>query len=183
MKLYHFTTADNVLPVKERGLLPQLDEVMTAGRPVVWLTTQPDVSLEPQAAKRLARLGFYEAPAGLQKARAREAEGLDEGVTAGLCRQWSYGSKGERLTMQINGRECTVTFSTPDDDLMRLTVQVADDDPNLHHYVTWPERARNHLATTLYRQPHVRLWYVYTGSIGPRAITDVTPVQSNIEAA
>src|SRR6516164_398524 len=40
MKLYHFTTADKVLPIKERGLLPSLEPQMSPDHAVVWLTSQ-----------------------------------------------------------------------------------------------------------------------------------------------
>ena len=40
MRLYHFTKAANLLPIKERGLLPSVDEGMSH-HPVVWLTTEP----------------------------------------------------------------------------------------------------------------------------------------------
>ena len=40
MRLYHFTKTANLLPIKERGLLPSVDEGMSH-HPVVWLTTEP----------------------------------------------------------------------------------------------------------------------------------------------
>ena len=39
--LYHFTDAANVLPIKERGLLPGYDQTVSPYHPLVWLTTQP----------------------------------------------------------------------------------------------------------------------------------------------
>jgi hypothetical protein len=63
MKLFHFTTADKVLPIKERGLLPSLEPQMSPDHAVVWLTSQPDVSLTERDAKAMALwLQAYEAP-------------------------------------------------------------------------------------------------------------------------
>src|SRR6516164_4332857 len=63
MKLYHFTTADKVLPIKERGLLPSLEPQMSPDHAVVCLTSQQDVSLTERDAKAMALwLQAYEAP-------------------------------------------------------------------------------------------------------------------------
>ena len=63
MKLYHFTTADKVIAIREYGLLPSLEPVMSPDHAVVWLTSQPDVSLTEQDAKAMALwLHLYEAP-------------------------------------------------------------------------------------------------------------------------
>jgi hypothetical protein len=108
MKLYHFTEASNVLPIKERGLLPGCDEATSPEHPVVWLTKQ---------------------------------------------------------RKPIDGRV------QPEDDVMRLTVDVPDDG-RLFRYVTWPDRPLKATCS----QPYVRLWYVYLGSIAPQMITEVLPV-------
>ena len=50
----HFTTADKVIAIREYGLLPSLEPVMSPDHAVVWLTSQPDVSLTEQDAKAMA---------------------------------------------------------------------------------------------------------------------------------
>ena len=55
---------------------------------------------------------LYEAPLeALQPVRAR----VEHDLKAGPCRQWRYGSKSERLSMQIDGRDCTVPFPAAED--------------------------------------------------------------------
>ena len=54
MKLYHFTTADQVLPIQKHGLLPSLEPQMSPDHTVVWLTSQPDVSLTERDARAMA---------------------------------------------------------------------------------------------------------------------------------
>src|SRR6516225_7454522 len=128
MKLFHFTTADKVLPIKERGLLPSLEPQMSPDHAVVWLTSQPDVSLTERDAKAMALwLQAYEAPLDeLQRMRAGETETFE----AGRCKRWRYGTMGERLHMVINGQERTVTFVGDADDLVRLAIDVREDDAN-----------------------------------------------------
>jgi len=134
MKLYHFTTADKVIAIRECGLLPSLEPVMSPDHAVVWLTSQPDVSRTEQDAKAMALwLHLYEAPLeGLRRMRAAEIKT----IAAKPCRQWWYGTKGQRLHMVINGQKRTVTFVGDADDLVRLSIDVRDDDANLHQYVT-----------------------------------------------
>ena len=167
MKLYHFTTADRVLPIKERGLLPSLEPQMSPDHAVVWLTSQPDVSLTERDAKAMALwLQAYEAPLEeLQRMRAGETEKFE----AGPCKRWRYGTMGERLHVVINGQERTVTFVGDADDLVRLAIDVRDDDANLHRYVTWKRRQ----LRAVYHLGHIRLWYVYLSRIAPDAITEI----------
>src|SRR6516162_6722312 len=103
MKLYHFTTADKVLPIKERGLLPSLEPQMSPDHAVVCLTSQQDVSLTERDAKAMALwLQAYEAPLDeLKRMRAGETETFE----AGRCKRWRDGSMGERLDRVMNGQE------------------------------------------------------------------------------
>ena len=96
MKLYHFTTADKVLPIKERGLLPSLEPQMSPDHAVVWLTSQPDVSHTERDARAMALLlQAYEAPLeDLQRMRAGETEKFE----AGRCKRWRYGTMGSGFT-------------------------------------------------------------------------------------
>ena len=48
--LYHFTTTDYVLAIKTQGLLPSIEETLAPSDHVVWLTEQPDVTLNDEAA-------------------------------------------------------------------------------------------------------------------------------------
>ena len=171
MKLFHFTTADKVLPIKERGLLPSLEPQMSPDQAVVWLISQPDVSLTERDAKAMALwLQAYEAPLEeLQRMRAGETEKFE----AGPCKRWRYGTMGERLHMVINGQERTVTFVGDADDLVRLAIDVREDDANLHRYSTWPNRPKMRRHRAFYQLDHVRLWYVYLARIAPVAITEV----------
>jgi hypothetical protein len=171
MKLFHFTTADKVLPIKERGLLPSLEPQMSPDHAVVWLTSQPDVSLTERDAKAMALwLQAYEAPLeDLRRMRAGETEKFE----AGRCKRWRYGTMGERLHMVINGQERTVTFVGDADDLVRLAIDVREDDANLHRYSTWPNRPKMRRHRAFYQLDHVRLWYVYLARIAPVAITEV----------
>ena len=171
MKLYHFTTADKVLPIKERGLLPSLEPQMSPDQAVVWLISQPDVSLTERDAKAMALwLQAYEAP--LEDLRRMRA-GKIKTIAAKPCRQWWYGTKGKRLRMVINGQERTVTFVGDADDLVRLAIDVREDDANLHRYSTWPNRPKMRRHRAFYQLDHVRLWYVYLARIAPVAITEV----------
>jgi len=56
---------------------------------------------------------------------------------------------------------------------MRFTVEVAGD--KLHRYVTWLERPKGGLHRALYHLRHVRLWYVYAGSVSPSATSEIAP--------
>ena len=171
MKLYHFTTADKVLSIKERGLLPSLEPQMSPDYAVVWLTSRPDVSLTERDEKAMALwLQAYEAPLEeLQRMRAGETEKFE----AGPCKRWRYGTMGERLHMVINGQERTVTFVGETDDLVRLAIDVREDDANLHRYSTWPNRPKMRRHRAFYQLDHVRLWYVYLARIAPVAIAEV----------
>ena len=171
MRLYHFTTADKVLPIKERGLLPSLEPQMSPDHAVVWLTSQPDVSLTERDAKAMALwLQAYEAPLDeLKRMRAGETETFE----AGPCKRWRYGTMGERLHMVINGQERTVTFVGDADDLVRLAIDVRDDDANLHQYVTWRNRPKRRHLRAIYELGHIRLWYVYLSRIAPDATTEI----------
>jgi len=171
MKLYHFTTADKVIAIREYGLLPSLEPVMSPDHAVVWLTSQPDVSVTERDAKAMALwLQAYEAPLEeLQRMRAGETEKFE----AGPCKRWRYGTMGERLHMVINGQERTVTFVGDADDLVRLAIDVREDDANLHRYSTWPNRPKMRRHRAFYQLDHVRLWYVYLARIAPVAITEV----------
>ena len=146
---------------------------MSPIHPVVWLTTQPEPTLTADEGMWLAeRVGFYEAPLKeLHRIRTNEIESC----TCGPPTQWRYGSKSERLEMKIDGREVTVTYAPEKDDVMRLTVNVPEDE-RLFRYVTWPHRPKLKVMRDTYRQPYVRLWYVYLGIISPNSITEVTPV-------
>ena len=89
MRLYHFTKTANLLPIKERGLLPSVDEGMSH-HPVVWLTTEPYPNM--------------------------------------------------RVTIDAN----RISVEPPENNLVRLTVEVPNDG-RLFRYVTWPDRTgRNH---------------------------------------
>ena len=140
MKLYHFTTADRVLPIKERGLLPSLEPQMSPDHAVVWLTSQPDVSLTERDARAMALwLQFYEAPLSeLQRMRAGEIETFE----ARPCKRWRYGTMGERLHMVINGQKRTVAFVGDTDNLVRVAIDISEDDANLSRYITWPNRPK-----------------------------------------
>jgi hypothetical protein len=107
MKLYHYTAAYKILPIKEQGLLPRPEETMSPNHAVVWLTTQPDLSLTVEAGNIIAAIfDIYEAPlADLHRQRA-----TGDDFVAKPSRQWWYGSKGERLEMEIGGRECFLEF-------------------------------------------------------------------------
>jgi hypothetical protein len=52
-------------------------------------------------------------------------------LQAAPCRQWWYGTKNERLRMVIQGQE---TFVSDADDLVRLAIDVRDDNATLHRY-------------------------------------------------
>ena len=175
MKLYHFTTADKVIAIREYGLLPSLEPVMSPDHAVVWLTSQPDVSLTEQDAKAMAFwLHLYEAPLeDLRRMRAGDIETLE----AGPCKRWRYGTTAERLHMVINGQERTVTFVGDADDLVRLTIDVRDDDANLHRYIKWRDRPNTRQLRAFYRLGHIRLWFVYLARIAPDAITETRPVE------
>jgi hypothetical protein len=80
---------------------------------------------------------------------------------------------GERLHMVINGQKRTVTFVGDADDLVRLAIDVREDDANLHRYSTWPNRPKMRRHRAFYQLDHVRLWYVYLARIAPVAITEV----------
>jgi hypothetical protein len=171
MKLYHFTTADKVLAIKERGLLPALEPTMSPDHTVVWLTSQPDVSVTERDATAMSLwLRLYEAPLEeLERIRAGEIKTLE----AAPCRQWWYGATAKRLRMVINGQERTVTFVGDSDELVRLTIEVPDNDAMLHRYVKWRDRPKTRQLRAIYRLGHIRLWFVYLASIAPDAITDI----------
>jgi hypothetical protein len=115
-------------------------------------------------------LQTYEAPLeDLRRMRAGEIETLE----AGPCKRWRYGTTAERLHMVINGQERTVTFVGDADDLVRLAIDVRDDDANLHRYVTWRNRPTLRRHRTVYQLDHIRLWYVYLARIAPDAITEI----------
>ena len=78
--------------------------------------------------------------------------------------QWKYGKRGARHYFEHDGREITATFKPPQDDLVRLTVEVPDD-CKLYRFVKWPKRPKHRAATWTYRFPHVRLWWVYLGRL------------------
>jgi hypothetical protein len=173
MQLYHYTTADKVLAIKELGLLPAPELTNAPAAAVVWLTKQPDVSMPEEAAYIMATLGFYESPlSDLDDLKT----GKKNTSAAGPCRQWWYGSKGKRLDMDVDGRKINVTYVPQDDDLVRLTVQVPKNN-SLNRYVTWPLRPLSGIHRVFYRMPHVRLWYVYTDRIEPSWITEITKAQ------
>jgi hypothetical protein len=171
MKLYHFTTADKVLAIKEQGLLPAIEPVMSPDHAVVWLTSQPDVSVSEQDAKAMAFwLHLYQAPVEeLRRMRAGETKTLQ----AAPCRQWWYGTTAERVHMVINGQESTVTFVGDADDLLRLTIKVPDNDAMLHRYIKWRDRPNTRQLRSVYRLGHIRLWFVCLARIAPDAITDI----------
>src|SRR6516162_7078976 len=175
MKLYHFTTADKVLAIKEYGLLPGLEPTMSPHHAVVWLTSQPDLSVTGRDARAMALwLHLYEAPLeDLRRMRAGEIKT----IAAKPCRQWWYGTKGERLHMVINGQERTVTFVGDADDPVRLTIDVRDDDANLHRYIKWRDRPNTRQLRAFYRLGHIRLWFVYLARIAPDAITETRPIE------
>jgi hypothetical protein len=106
--LYHFTTRDCVLPIKQQGLLPSLDMTFAPADPVVWLTEQPDVTLDPAAGDVFAQAwGHYEASlADLEQARAGSVEMTLDGM-----RQWKYGKQGQRLTFEAQSRDVVIPLS------------------------------------------------------------------------
>ena len=95
MKLYHYTGVEDLLPIKQRGLLPARD-LISPDYAVVWLTTQPDVSLTEQEGRAMATvLHRYEAPLReLQRQRASEIETRPR-------TRWSYGPNSERLAQSV----------------------------------------------------------------------------------
>ena len=59
--MYRYTVKDHVLAIKREGLLPRPCPAMSPDSAVVWLTTQPDVSVTPKAANWCALyMGMYE---------------------------------------------------------------------------------------------------------------------------
>ena len=144
---------------------------MSPDHAVVWLTLQPDVSVTEQDAKAMAFwLHLYQAPVEeLRRMRAGEIKTLQ----AAPCRQWWYGTKNERLRMVIQGQERTVTFVGDADDLVRLAIDVRDDDATLHRYVTWGNRPKRRGLRAIYELGHIRLWYVCLSRIAPDAITEI----------
>ena len=181
MKLYHYTISENVLSFKEQGLLPRVEPVLgPLDQPVVWLTTQPDVSVSVQDSIVMARVfQLYEAPLeDLHRVRRGEIKGHP----AGLCKQWWYGT-GERLDMNIGGKMCTVTYVGEESDLVRLTVEIPDLDAKLFRYIKWKKRPKTPTRRALFetrrayeRMTHVRQWYVYLDRIAPNMITEVVPL-------
>jgi len=172
MKLYHYTGAEHLLSIKQRGLLPAPD-LISPDYAIVRLTTQPDVSLTEREGRAMATvLHRYEAPLSeLQRQGAGEIETWPR-------TRWSYGPKSERLAMNIGGRTRMVTFVSGEyDDLVRLTVEVPDHDAKLHRYIKWRDRPKWPLHRFLYRLDHVQRWYVYLGHIAPTTITEITPVR------
>ena len=140
MKLYHYTGVEDLLPIKQRGLLPAPD-LISPDYAIVWLTTQPDVSLTEQEGRAMATvLHRYEAPLReLQRQRASEIETRPR-------TRWSYGPKSERLAMNVGGHTRMVTFVSGEyDDLVRLTVEVPDHDAKLHRYIKWRDRRKSSL--------------------------------------
>ena len=92
MKLYHFTTADKVLPIKERGLLPSLEPQMSPDYAVVWLTSRPDVSLTERDARAMALwLQFYEAPLSSGCAPAKLKRSRPDRANGGGTAPWESG--------------------------------------------------------------------------------------------
>jgi hypothetical protein len=173
---YHYTDAASVLPIKEQGLLPTVDKVFSPDHPVVWVTTQEDVSVAPEDAIAMAKtLGFYEAPLS-ELARCMEG---GESPHAGAIKQWWYGTKGRRLSVNIDGRECTIHFVPAEDDLVRMKVELPDNDAKLFRFVTWPNRPRTSVHRLHYRYAHIRLWHVYLGRISPDRITEITEVSDD----
>jgi hypothetical protein len=176
MKLYHYTGAEDLLPIKQGGLLPAPD-LISPDYAIVWLTTQPDVSLTEQEGRAMATvLDLYEAPLSeLQRQRAGEIETVECWPRT----RWRYGPKGERLAVNIGGHTRMVTFvSGKYDDLVRLTVEVPDHDAKLHRYIKWRDRPKSPLHRFLYRLDHIQRWYVYLGHIAPTTITEITSVRS-----
>jgi hypothetical protein len=175
MRLYHYTLARHVRRIQRKGLLTSLEQIQ-APCPVVWLTTQPDVTVSPKDARVMAgKLGIYEGSMhDLRKMQAGEARS----APARPPRHWMHGeSGGKRWTMHINGRECDVTYSGDKDDLVRLTVELPDNDPKLHRYVEWPRRVMSHVIQIFCEMDHVRQWHIYLGRVPPAAITDLTEAQ------
>jgi hypothetical protein len=167
MRLYHFTVVKNVLRIKERRLLPSVEETMAPNHAVVWLTTQPDASFSADEGAWMAmHSGFYEAP--LSELRVGE-------ITCDPPTQWWYGSKVKRRPMEIDGRTVTVTFVPPEDDLVRLTVDVPDDGC-LYRYVTWPSGQGRKITGAL-TVSRLSAAGTYLGSISPQLITKVAPVR------
>src|SRR5262249_24773211 len=109
--LYYFTTRDCVMPIKQEGLLPSIDETLAPSDPVVWLTEQPDVTLDPETAAVVAhRCGQCEATlAELDRMRNGDGEG-GESLMLGPMTQWKYGKQGELHYFEHDGREITATF-------------------------------------------------------------------------
>ena len=171
MKLYHYTGAEHLLSIKQRGLLPAPD-LISPDYAIVRLTTQPDVSLTEREGRAMATvLHRYEAQlSDLQRQRAGEIETWPR-------TRWSYGPKSEHRAMNIGGRTRMVTFVSGEyDDLVRLTVEVPDHDAKLHRYIKWRDRPKSPLHRFLYRLDHVQRWYVYLGHIVPTIITEIVPV-------
>jgi len=79
--------------------------------------------------------------------------------------------------MVINGQQRTVTFVGDADDLVRLTIEVPDDDANLHRYIKWRDRPNTRQLRAFYRLGHIRLWFVYLARIAPDAITETRPIE------
>jgi hypothetical protein len=151
MKLYHYTGVEDLLPIKQRGLMPAQD-LISPDYAIVWLTTQPDVSLTEQEGRAMATvLHRYEAQLSeLQRQRGDEIE------TRPRTRS-SYGPKSEHRAMNIGGRTRMVTIvSGENDDLVRLTVEVPGHDAKLHRYIKWRDRPKWPLHRFLYRLDHVQ---------------------------
>jgi hypothetical protein len=136
---------------------------MSPDHTVVWLTSQPDVSLTERDARAMAPLSE------LQRMRAGEIETFE----ARPCKRWRYGTMGERLHMVINGQKRTVAFVGDTDNLVRVAIDISEDDANLSRYITWPNRPKMRGRRAFYQLDHVRLWYVYLARIAPIAITEI----------
>ena len=66
-----------------------------------------------------------------------------------------------------------MTFVGDADDLVRLAIDVRDDDATLHRYVTWGNRPKRRGLRAIYELGHIRLWYVCLSRIAPDAITEI----------